>query len=608
MPRVASDEITIMDITDGDPAPRLASRRLFRALTNVPQTPQATITWATNALSNIETGWSETAPTQQAASDTSVYFSDLLFSDTTGTATTTTATGTSPLSVTSFSGLVTFSSGDFSKDGSTITDIDGGNIATNSIIAATVSVGNLVTDSSAKPVSGAGAIVSSSGDVSFGDSDKYVSWDTSAGNLSIKGDITNIATPFIEGLAGSWLMLTHRTSPPYITSLSSMLSGAGLYRFIMVGGGGAGCTAEPGLTGRRAASGGGSSSIAMWTLDWNGTDQLGVELGFGGAASNSTLGQGGDGGSSNFYIGGTASTDIRITCPGGEGGTKVTSGDNVLNSGGAGGAIPSIQNGGHSSISQTVFRVGHRGGNATYDCGVKVSGQATTPENGMACAGGAGVNFLGISSTRGGDCDISYGAGSVAAAAGGGIFGQGYDISGGSLSAQGQAISSTSASPIHAGLSRVMNEDDTNYAFLTGTTQGGQSFLGPYLGNLPPGNSTCVAVPWLSKSITGLPTVSAAQVAALARPANQRTSMSGGGGAAFLVDSLSANPNGIGGENGEIFNGGGAGASMYVSTSSAQTRANGGFGGIGAGGGGGQTDGTGIQGDGGGGGLFIMRL
>ena len=84
MPRVGSDEITITDISDGDPAPRLASRRLFKTLTSVPQTPQATITWATNALSNIETGWSETSPTQQAASATVVYFSDLLFSDTTG--------------------------------------------------------------------------------------------------------------------------------------------------------------------------------------------------------------------------------------------------------------------------------------------------------------------------------------------------------------------------------------------------------------------------------------------------------------------------------------------------------------------------------------------
>jgi len=140
MPRVASDEITITDISDGDPAPRLASRRLFKALTNVPQTPQATITWATNALSNIETGWSETAPTQQAASSTSVYFSDLLFSDTTGIATSTTATGTSPRPVTSFSGLVTFSSGDFSKDGSAITDIDGGNIATDTITADSLTI------------------------------------------------------------------------------------------------------------------------------------------------------------------------------------------------------------------------------------------------------------------------------------------------------------------------------------------------------------------------------------------------------------------------------------------------------------------------------------
>lgn len=205
MARVASGEITLIDVADGDPAPRLSSRRLFKALTSVPQTPAATITWATNALSNIETGWSETSPTQQAISTTTVYFSDLLFSDTTGVATTTTATGTSPLPVTTFSGLVTYNSGSgaFAVDGGSITSIDGGNLATGSITAGMGVFSGPLKSSNFSTLS-AGWQITAAGDAEF--NNLINRSDIVDGAVSNGGVIVNAASP------------THYANGTYVTS------------------------------------------------------------------------------------------------------------------------------------------------------------------------------------------------------------------------------------------------------------------------------------------------------------------------------------------------------------------------------------------------------
>ena len=122
---------------DGSPAPRFVSRRVYASSsTGTPGAPSATLTWSTLALSGITASWSETAPTAIANSTTLVYFSDLLFIDVTGIATTSSDTGSTPKEGISFSGLVTFNSGDFATvgpGGGTITSIDGGNITTGTI-------------------------------------------------------------------------------------------------------------------------------------------------------------------------------------------------------------------------------------------------------------------------------------------------------------------------------------------------------------------------------------------------------------------------------------------------------------------------------------------
>jgi hypothetical protein len=351
MPRVASDEITIMDITDGDPAPRLASRRLFRALTSVPQTPAATITWATNALSSIETGWSETAPTQQAASATSVYFSDLLFSDTTGTATSTTATGTSPLTVTSFSGLVTFSSGDFSKDGSAITDIDGGNIATGTIAATqinadaitgkNITVGTL-TDTAIPTGTKEGVRIASDGTMVVGDIDNYLRWDGS--QLIVQGQIINLDPNIVTGLSGAW---TAKTSN---TPISDDWATAGVYRVVIVGaGGGAGATkrdlGDP-STLHFGSGGGGAGGCAWGTITWDGSTAIEASVGVGGEGSTAYSNQRNASSGTPTYIN--------------VGSTGITNAHMVANQGnGASNSAITAGTGGNSTVSTTNMPSGN---------------------------------------------------------------------------------------------------------------------------------------------------------------------------------------------------------------------------------------------------------
>ena len=126
--------------TTGSPAPRSTTRRLYKAATSSPSPPTATITWATSALSSITSGWSEIAPTQIASSTTYIYASYVVFSDATGASSTSTSTGSSSVQGTSFSGIVTFASGDFNVNGNAITTIDGGNINTDTITAKQLAV------------------------------------------------------------------------------------------------------------------------------------------------------------------------------------------------------------------------------------------------------------------------------------------------------------------------------------------------------------------------------------------------------------------------------------------------------------------------------------
>ena len=134
--------------TNGSDAPRFASRTLYTnpaVVTPSNTTPTATITWSTLAISSISSGWSLTPPTQIANATQKVWSSNLLFADVSPPFSTTGATGSTPIEGVSFSGLVSFVDGDFALDGSTITNIDGGNITTGSIVADKITVDGTLT-------------------------------------------------------------------------------------------------------------------------------------------------------------------------------------------------------------------------------------------------------------------------------------------------------------------------------------------------------------------------------------------------------------------------------------------------------------------------------
>lgn len=127
----------------GANGPKFASKRVYLASVNQPSAPSVNLNWGTGAVTIITSGWSETPPVAVVTSTTKVWFSDCFFTDTSGFAGATTVTGSTPRQSTSFSGLVTFNSGDFSLDGSTITSIDGGNITAGSLNVTSADIGDL---------------------------------------------------------------------------------------------------------------------------------------------------------------------------------------------------------------------------------------------------------------------------------------------------------------------------------------------------------------------------------------------------------------------------------------------------------------------------------
>lgn len=128
------------DGATGPAGPRFESRRVYLAFTptdvngtDVPATPTAVLTWSTGNIVITPNTWSEVPPTKVINSAVNIYFSDFLFIDTSGTSTTSSDTGTTAKQGTSFSGVVSFVGDDFTLDGATVTNIDGGNITTDSI-------------------------------------------------------------------------------------------------------------------------------------------------------------------------------------------------------------------------------------------------------------------------------------------------------------------------------------------------------------------------------------------------------------------------------------------------------------------------------------------
>ena len=190
----------------GVDAPHFAELKLYTSpaiasTASVPGAPSATITWSTGALSSITSGWSRTPPTQVATSGNVLYESTLVFIDVTSPFVTTTATGSTPTQGISFSGLVTFSGGDFAVDGATLTSIDGGNIATGTITTNKLNIDEYLSLSGAESAFLAGR----TGDSDFTDNGFFIGR-TSTNGTSADGfqlSMTSLVDSSTTGTSGA---------------------------------------------------------------------------------------------------------------------------------------------------------------------------------------------------------------------------------------------------------------------------------------------------------------------------------------------------------------------------------------------------------------------
>ena len=139
----------------GADAPRLSTVRVYIGASSQPSAPSATITWSTLAVSSLTSGWSLTAPTIDASSTTTYYFSDISFVDATASATNTTSTGTTPTRSINFDGIVSFTNLNTRlADANTV--IDGDRITTGTIDADLVTVDNIVAGNIKPTIAGSG--------------------------------------------------------------------------------------------------------------------------------------------------------------------------------------------------------------------------------------------------------------------------------------------------------------------------------------------------------------------------------------------------------------------------------------------------------------------
>lgn len=137
-----ADGATPAPATPGTNAPRTATGFVYSTQNST--APSATnYNFSNNTFTSLNSNWSITPPTV-SATQTTIYYSRYTSVE---TVTSNVLQGTGSVTFsgvgtgTNFSGLVTFSSGDFSDASGTITEIDGGNIKADSIAANKLTIG-----------------------------------------------------------------------------------------------------------------------------------------------------------------------------------------------------------------------------------------------------------------------------------------------------------------------------------------------------------------------------------------------------------------------------------------------------------------------------------
>lgn len=358
------------DGDDGADAPRLAQRIIYTnpAVATAPSAPAATVTWSTGALSGMSSGWSESPPTQSATSSDSVYSSVVVFNDTSGSATTTTATGATPVKATEFSGLVTFSSGDFVTGGSTITNIDGGNITTGSISVNRLSVTG-ASDGNYLSIASGQSIWRPTG---------FLHSATSSGSYTLQGGQTQTVKIEIWGAGGGGGGgHTNGTGgggggyASFTASLSN-LGGTGTSISYTIGSGGTGSNAT-----NTGAGSGGTTTVTVPSVG-NATASGGTG---GSSAGNQSQRSSAPGGSGSLSTAVSTIATLSLVQSGGStaglGSTGYITGGAVANVSHAGGGGSTKARGGTSSAAGTSDNGGNGGSIA---------------QNGNAPGGGGGAN------------------------------------------------------------------------------------------------------------------------------------------------------------------------------------------------------------------------
>ena len=311
----------------GTPAPRFSERLLYTnpavsTASAAPSAPSATITWSTGALSSITSGWSETPPTQQASSAQTTYRSVIVFIDTAATATTTAATGGTVTEGINFSGLVTFDSGAFAVGGSTVTNIDGGNIATDSIRASSLDIDDTITLAGAS----SGFVAGRTGISDFGTDGFYIGRTSTGGTTADGFQLSHTSVTDNNSVGDASTELTSGTVQGVI---HDDRSGLRIYEPLFYSRG----TLTPG--GDQTLNNAGTISLAggeVHTITFIG----------GGGGGGSTGSNGGTGGATNINVAGS-----NFTAAGGAGGTPISGSPTSIDgtAGNAGEASPYGQGG-----------------------------------------------------------------------------------------------------------------------------------------------------------------------------------------------------------------------------------------------------------------------
>ena len=269
-------------------------------------------------------------------------------------------------------------------------------INADAITGKNVTVGNL-TNTTVPTGAGTGARIQSDGTMFVGNREEYLRWDGSL--LTVNGEIRNIDERIFRGRQGYWERVTSTGS---VTAAMDRLGGAGLFAFIMCGGGGSG--ARGNIT-TQSQTGGGAGGFASVAYEWNGSEAVSFAAGSGGAShAGSTEVNGFDGSSSVLTIGGVTA----ITCTGGRKGLTHASG-------GAGGA------GGTGTINNSSFFTNTR--TSTGGAG------GFTSDDYRQATGGGGINVFQNNGSNDGGNITNTGTGAAQATAGGGPFGSPADNS-----------------------------------------------------------------------------------------------------------------------------------------------------------------------------------